>query len=71
MQEIGKVTEYNGYYGKIVGLDNREYLFLKNQIMTGEKINPLDDVSFVPENYLNGKFKENIARFIKKYNKKV
>ena len=67
MQEIGKVKEYNGHYGKIVDQDGKEYLLLEDQIMNDEQINHLDDVTFVPENYHNSEVNEDIARFVKKY----
>ena len=67
MREKGKVREYNGHHGKIIGQDGKEYLLLEEQIMPDEEINHLDDVSFVPENYRNSEVNEDIARFVKKY----
>ena len=74
MKEVGIVKEYNGFYGKIVNLEGKEYLLLNKEIMGENQINKLDAVSFVPENYKKNEVNENIARFVKKMmkdNKKV
>lgn len=60
--QIGQITEFNGYGGKIES-KHQEYLLLNTNII--EKESPLqaqDEVEFIPE-----KVNEtNIARFVKK-----
>ncbi len=70
MKEIGKVKEYNGYYGKIIDREGKEYLLLDNQIVGNEDIQQLDAVTFVPENYNNSEVNKDIARFVRKLEKK-
>lgn len=70
MKEIGQVVDYNGYYGKIINENGKEYLFFKEQIVDDESISNHDQVSFVPEEYEDVEVKESLARFVKKYVKK-
>ena len=66
MKEIGKVKEYNNYYGTIVDEKGDKYLLLKEQIMNDTEINNMDIVSFVPEEYKKNEVDQKIARFVKK-----
>ena len=70
MKEIGQVKEYNGYNGKIVNRDGKEFLLLKEQIVDNESLKNLDEVEFVPEKFVRGEISLDIARFVKtkKYN---
>lgn len=70
MKEFGKVIEYDGYYGKITNQDGKEYTLFDKEIMNNEQLDKYDIVSYVPESYSNDEVEENIARFVKKIEKK-
>ena len=42
-------------------------MLLKNDIMEDEKINRLDQVSYVPDSFTKDDIDEKVARFVKKY----
>ena len=67
MRMSGKVISFDGYVGLIMGIDNEEYMILKNEIVDNIKIN--DMVIFEPEVYEDLELKKRIARFIKLNNK--
>ena len=69
MKDFGKVKEYNGYYGKIINQDGKDFLLLDSQIMDNQNINNSDFVTFIAEKYQNSEVNEDIARFVKKYEK--
>lgn len=61
-QQIGTITEYNGYGGKIQS-NNQEYLLLNTNIIEKENsLQPNDEVEFIPEK----EKQTNIARFVRK-----
>lgn len=66
MKELGRVIEYNGHYGRIINQDGKEYILLDKDIMDNNIIQTNDDVSYVPEKYVDSDIDENIARFVKK-----
>ena len=66
MKKIGKVSEYNGFYGKIVSDDNENYILLKEEIIGDGKINKLDSVVFVNDEYNKDDIHQKVARFVKK-----
>ena len=70
MKEIGKVKDYNGYYGTIVNEEGKEYILLNKELVDNEPVGIYDAVSYVPESYSNDEVEENIARFVKKIEKK-
>ena len=70
MKEFGKVTEYDGYYGKITNQEGKEYTLFNKEVMDNEQLDKYDVVSYVPEEYHNDLVDENIARFVKKIEKK-
>ncbi len=65
-EEVGIVTDYNGYSGRISSNDV-EYLLLDTNVLDNEVIEKDDKVRFVPER------KEDvyIARFVRKKEKKM
>ena len=58
--EKGIVNNYNGFTGKILSNDNKEYLLTDNN--TKEELKTNDQVTFIPETEKG----INIARFVKK-----
>lgn len=62
MKLYGKVVEFDGFCGKIIGADNQEYLILKEEINGTIKKNDL--VMFVPEKFEDPELSKKIARFI-------
>ena len=60
-EEVGIVTDYNGYSGKI-NANDVEYLLLDTNVIDGEVIKKDDVVRFIPEK----KEEVLIARFVKK-----
>ena len=71
-KKIGTVTDFNGYYGKIVTEDNEEYILLKDNIYNNDEIKLYKGatVSFIDESK-NDNSTIRIARFVKKENDKV
>ena len=47
MKDIGKVKEYNDYYGVIINEKGDKYLLLDKEVVEGDKIKESDLVSFV------------------------
>lgn len=62
MKTYGKVISFDGYFGKIIGIDNQEYLILKNEVKSDLKENDL--VIFDRELFQDNELSKNIARFI-------
>lgn len=62
MKLIGKVISFDGYTGKIIGMDKNEYLILKQDLISSLNVN--DFVMFEPEIFDDLELKKNIARFI-------
>ena len=70
MKVIGKVKEFDGYNGYIKGLDGKEYLLTEKEIVKPTKLEIDDNVIFEPEYYKTIETEENIARFIRKIEKR-
>ena len=66
MKDIGKVKEYNDYYGVIINEKGDKYLLLDKEVVEGDKIKESDLVSFVPEYFEKNDVKQKVARFVKK-----
>lgn len=62
MKMTGKVISFDGYIGKILGLDNKEYIMLKQDVFSNVKKD--DIVMFEPEIFNDLELSKNIARFI-------
>ena len=68
MKSYGKVTEYDGYTGTIVGIDGKNYLLLDVELV--DKDIKIDDyVSFDADVYEDVEFTRYVARFIKRIKK--
>ena len=65
MKDYGKVVEFDGYVGKIVDNNGKEFLLLKEELLTEEVLNKGDLVSFNPEKYEADEVQKNIARFVR------
>ena len=66
MKKVGKIENYDGYYGTIIDDEGNKHLLLKEELID-ENIANNDEVSFVPEAYNYEDINESVARFIKKY----
>lgn len=62
MKITGKVVSFDGYSGKIIGLDKKEYLILNHEIYDNIKEN--DIVMFDADKFKDVELEENVARFI-------
>ena len=62
MKMMGKVISFDGYFGKIIGLDKNEYIILNHEIHNNIKEN--DIVMFEIEKFQDIEVNKNIARFI-------
>lgn len=62
MKMYGRVISFDGFFGKIIGIDNHEYLILKNEVIGNLKEN--DFVVFEGETFKEYELSKNIARFI-------
>lgn len=65
MKIYGKVTDYNGDTGNIIGVDGKEYLVLEKDILDNEKIQKNSAVIFTSEIFETPEYSRNIARFVK------
>ncbi len=66
MKKTGVVIDYNGYNGIIETSLNERYILLKEEIVSDEVLNKLDQVMFVPDNKKYEDYDYNIARFVRK-----
>ena len=66
MKKTGVVIDYNGYNGIIEKYLNERYILLKEEIVSDEVLNKLDQVMFVPDNKKYEDYDYNIARFVRK-----
>ena len=64
MKQYGKVTDFNGYNGFIKGIDGKDYLILKHELLSGD-ISLNEIVYFEPDIYESSEIRQDIARFIK------
>ena len=70
MKEVGVVIDYNGYNGIIKTENGEQFLLLKEEIVNNEELKKLDYVNFVKEIYNDPEYTQNIARFVRKINRK-
>lgn len=66
MKKTGVVIDYNGYNGIIETSLKERYILLKEEIVSDEVLNKLDQVMFVPDNKKYEDYDYNIARFVRK-----
>lgn len=69
MKNHGKVTEYNGVYGNILGNDGNDYKLLDKNLMD-ENIQVSDEVEFEAEDFKTPEIEIKIARFVRVLKKK-
>ena len=62
--------EFDGYNGYIKGVDGKDYLLMKREVVAPYIIYENDNVFFEPDLFETVETKENIARFVKKLEKK-
>jgi hypothetical protein len=68
MKNYGKVTVYNGLFGKIKGVDGLDYVLLdKNLVDNGVRV--LDNVEFESEVFQTLEVELQMARFVKRFAK--
>ena len=70
MKTFGKVKEFDGYNGYIKGVDGKDYLLMKREVVSPHIIYENDNVFFEPDRFDTVETHENIARFVKKLEKK-
>ena len=68
MKSYGKVVEYDGGIGTIVGIDDNNYMFLDTDLIDKD-IKKNDYVSFDKDLYKDIELTRYIARFVKRVNK--
>ena len=64
MKNYGKVTEYNGVYGNVKGIDGVDYKLLDKNVVD-KNIKLSDNVEFENEVFKTPEIEVNIARFVK------
>ena len=67
MKSYGKVVEYDGGIGTIVGIDDNNYMFLDTDLIDKD-IKKNDYVSFDKDLYKDIELTRYIARFVKRVN---
>jgi hypothetical protein len=70
MKTFGKVKEFDGYNGYIKGIDGKDYLLMQRDISSEEELHVDDKVYFEPDHFETVEIQEDIARFVKKLEKK-
>ena len=70
MKTFGKIKEFDGYNGYIKGVDGKDYLLMKKEIVSPTELHVNDNVYFEPEYFETVETQEDIARFVKKLEKK-
>lgn len=68
MKNFGKIVEYDGYVGTIVGMDGNRYMFVDVDLIDKE-ISCNDYVSFDKDLYKDVELTRFVARFVKRINK--
>ena len=68
MKNYGKVTEYNGLFGNIKGVDGVDYVLLDKNLVDKD-VNVLDYVEFEPEVFQTPEVEVQMARFVKSLTK--
>lgn len=68
MKSYGKVFEYDGCVGTIIGVDGNSYMFLDTDLIDKD-IKKDDYVSFDKDVYKDVELTRYIARFVKRINK--
>ena len=69
MKNYGKITEYNGVYGNIKGIDGNNYVLLDKHLLDRD-VNVLDNVEFEPELYKTPEVEVQMATLVKSLSKK-
>ena len=64
MKNYGKITEYNGIYGNIKGVDGIDYKLLDKNVID-RNIKEKDVVEFEKESFKTPEVELNVARFVK------
>lgn len=64
MKNYGKITEYNGAYGNIKGIDGKDYKLLDKNLID-KNATRLDNVEFENETIKTPEVEVNIAKFVK------
>ena len=70
MKTFGKISEFDGYNGYIKGIDGKDYLLMQKEITPPEELRVDDKVCFEPDYFETVETKEDIARFVKRLDKK-
>ena len=70
MKTIGKIKEFDGYNGYIKGVDGKNYLLMKKEIIPPTELHVDDKVYFEPEHFETVETQEEIARFVKRLEKR-
>lgn len=68
MKNYGKVTEYNGLFGNIKGVDGLDYVLLDKNLIDKD-VDILDNVEFEPELFQTPEVEVQMARFVKSLTK--
>ena len=69
MKNFGKVINYDGVYGKIKSIDDKEYILLDKNLIDKD-IKESDNVQFESEKFQSIEVDVNVARLVRKYPKK-
>ena len=69
MKNYGKITEYNGVYGNIKGIDGNDYVLLDKHLLDRD-VNVLDNVEFESEFYKTPEVEVQMATLVKSLSKK-
>ena len=70
MKTFGKIKKFDGYNGTIKGVDGKDYLLMKKEIIPPTDMQINDNVYFEPDYFKTVETEENIARFVKRLEKK-
>lgn len=70
MKSYGKVVEYDGGVGTIVGIDDNNYMFLDTDLIDKD-IKKNDYVSFDKDLYKDIELTRYMARFVKRINEEI
>ena len=68
MKNYGKVTQYNGVYGRIKGVDGVDYVLLDKNVVDN-CLSEFDNVEFEPEEFKTPEVKMKMAMFVKRLTK--
>ena len=68
MKNYGKVTQYNGVYGRIKGVDGVDYVLLDKNVVDN-RLSEFDNVEFEPEVFKTPDVEMKMAMFVKSLTK--